>query len=64
MLTFISLIILSMAVVWNILFIYVALTDAKVEMNLRTFKGKRNVRDLIISLIVLLVPGVYLFVIF
>ena len=61
MLTILSWIVFLPAVGWNIALLCVAFGDLMSDTAKIAWTNKRNLRDLAISLVLLFVPGVYLF---
>jgi hypothetical protein len=61
MLTILAWLVFVPAVAWNIIFFYVAFEALMSSNSEIEWTNKRNLRDLTISLIILFVPGVYLF---
>lgn len=49
------------AVFWNVTLFFVAFSDLMSNKSRIEWTNKRNLRDLTLSLIILFVPGVYLF---
>lgn len=63
MLTILSWIVFIPAVVWNVTLFFIAFSDIMSDQKIK-WANKRNLRDLAISLAVLLIPGIYLFGLF
>lgn len=61
MLTILSWIIFVPALFWNVILLCVVWSDLMSSSGRLDWKNKRNIIDLIISLTVLFLPGVYLF---
>jgi hypothetical protein len=64
MLTVFAWMIFIPAVVWNVTILCVAFADLMSDKPGVNWSNKRNFRDLILSLMVLFIPGVYLFGLF
>jgi hypothetical protein len=63
MLTILAWMVFIPAVVWNMTLFMVAISDIFGQNRVHWFT-KRNMRDLALSLVILFVPGVYLFGLF
>lgn len=61
MLTILSWVIFVPAFFWNVALVYVVWSDLMASKGRLGWKNKRNWRDLVLSLVILFVPGVYLF---
>lgn len=61
MLTILAWLVFVPAVVWNFILFCVSFSDLMSDNSKIEWKRMKNLRDLILSLLVLFVPGVYLF---
>lgn len=63
MLTILAWIVFVPAIIWNITLLIIAFSDIMGDQKIHWF-NRRNMRDVTISLLILFVPGIYLFGVF